>query len=52
MSYEAYEEILDFPLYYQMRDLVIRSMESTSGGDMKRSFFGEKQPEHTMEERY
>ena len=37
MSYEAYEEILDFPLYYQMRDLVIRSMESTSGGDMKLS---------------
>lgn len=52
MSYEAYKEILDFPLYYQMRDLVIRSMESTSGGDRKRSFLGEKQPERTMEDQY
>lgn len=52
MKYEAYEEILDFHLFYQMRDLIVRSMENTLGGCKKRSFFGEIRPEQTIEEQY
>lgn len=52
MRYKAYENILDLPFYYQMRDLITRSTEKESGGNAKRSFFGEKMPERTMEDQY
>ena len=52
MKYEAYEKILDFPFYYQMRDLIVRSTEKTSGEKDKRSFWGENVPERTMEDQY
>lgn len=52
MRYKAYEEILDFPFYYQMKDLIARSTENTSGEREKRSFFGEKTPKRTMEDQY
>lgn len=52
MKYEAYEKILDFPFFYQMRDLIVRSTEKTSGEKEKRSFWGENVPERTMEDQY
>lgn len=52
MKYKAYEKILDFPFYYQMRDLIVRSTEKTSGEKEKRSFWGENVPERTMEDQY
>lgn len=52
MKYKAYEKILDFPFYYQMRDLIVRSTEKTSGEKEKRSFLGESVPERTMEDQY
>lgn len=52
MKYEAYGKILDFPFYYQMRDLIVRSTEKTSGEKEKRSFWGENVPERTMEDQY
>lgn len=52
MRYKAYENILDLPFYYQMRDLITRSTEKKSGGKAKRLFFGEEMPEQTMEDQY
>lgn len=52
MRCEAYEKILDFPFYHQMRDLIVRSTEKTSGEKEKRSFLGENVPERTMEDQY
>lgn len=52
MRYKAYEEILDFPFFYQMQDLIVRNTESTSKVRETWLFFGEKAPERTMEDQY
>lgn len=50
MELKAYEEIIDFPLFYQMKNLIIRMAEKPEKRD--KSLFGYQKPDQTMEEQY
>ena len=50
MELKAYEEIIDLPLFYQMKNLIIRMSETPERDD--RTLFGCQETEQTMEEQY